>query len=67
MTKKILIAMPDLLLAQADAVAGCESRTRSDLVREAIRRYVDESNRRNAAEHSTADVAMLNRAWTCTE
>lgn len=63
MTKKILIAVPDLLLAQADVVAGCESRTRSDLVREAIRRYLEEFNRKKAITGTTsADVQLLNRA-----
>jgi metal-responsive CopG/Arc/MetJ family transcriptional regulator len=38
---KILIAIPAGMLSQVDFIASCEHRTRSDLVREALRRYVD--------------------------
>lgn len=68
MTRKILISVPDLLLVEADAVAACESRTRSDLVREAIRRYVSEFNRQKNADGSRgANVEALNRALARTE
>ena len=40
MPKKVLIGIPTTLLAQVDYVAGAEHRTRSDLMREALRRYV---------------------------
>jgi metal-responsive CopG/Arc/MetJ family transcriptional regulator len=40
MPKKVLIALPPALLAQVDYVAEAEHRTRSDLMREALRRYV---------------------------
>ena len=39
MLKKVLIALPPAMLEQIDYIAGCEHRTRSDLVREALRRY----------------------------
>lgn len=42
MTKKILVGMPTNLLNLVDQTAGAECRTRSDLVREALRRYIDE-------------------------
>lgn len=40
MPKKILIALPPAMLEQIDVIAGAEHRTRSDLVREALRRYI---------------------------
>jgi len=40
MAKKVLIGLPPSLLAQVDYVAEAEHRTRSDLMREALRRYV---------------------------
>lgn len=41
MPKKVLIALPPAMLEQVDFVAGCEHRTRSDLIRESLRRYLD--------------------------
>lgn len=49
MPKKVLIALPERLLAAADAVAQAECRTRSDLMREALRRYIDAYNDRRPA------------------
>lgn len=46
MPKKVLVALPPGLLEQIDFVAQVEHRTRSDLIREALRRYLD-SFRRN--------------------
>lgn len=40
MPKKVLIALPPAMLEQIDHVAGVEHRTRSDLIREAMRRYL---------------------------
>lgn len=40
MPKKVLIAIPPALLSQVDFVALSEHRTRSDLIREALRKYV---------------------------
>ena len=48
-TRKILVALPPLMLQEIDAVAEAEHRTRSDLVREAVRRYVHEANQRRAS------------------
>jgi metal-responsive CopG/Arc/MetJ family transcriptional regulator len=45
MPKKILIALPPAMLEQADFVAKAEHRTRSDLIREALRRYLDNFRR----------------------
>ncbi len=41
MPKKVLVALPAGLLEQIDFVAQVEHRTRSDLIREALRRYID--------------------------
>lgn len=41
MPKKILVALPPGLLEQIDFVAQVEHRNRSDLIREALRRYLD--------------------------
>ena len=40
MSQKILILLPPALLEKIDYLAQVESRTRSDLVREALRRYI---------------------------
>lgn len=45
MGKKVLIALPGAMLEQTDFIAQRESRTRSDLVREALRRYIDNFRR----------------------
>lgn len=49
MPKKVLVAMPPAMLEQIDFIAQCEHRTRSDLIREALRRYLD-NFRRNGTE-----------------
>ena len=45
MAKKVLVALPPGLLEQADFVAQVEQRNRSDLIRESLRRYIQEFNR----------------------
>ena len=45
MPKKVLVALPPGLLEQIDFVAQIEHRTRSDLIREAMRRYIDNFRR----------------------
>lgn len=54
MPKKVLIALPPLMLEQVDHVAQVEHRTRSDLIREALRRYL-----RNFREQGVASVIPL--------
>jgi metal-responsive CopG/Arc/MetJ family transcriptional regulator len=41
MVVRVMLSMPPEFLAQVDAVAGREHRSRSDLVREALRRYLE--------------------------
>lgn len=45
MPKKVLVALPPGLLEQIDYVAQAEHRTRSDLIREALRRYIEQYRR----------------------
>ena len=45
MPKKVLVALPSGLLEQTDYIAQVEHRTRSDLIREALRRYIDQFKR----------------------
>lgn len=39
MPKKVLVALPPAMLEEIDYIAQLEHRTRSDLIREALRRY----------------------------
>lgn len=45
MPTKVMCSFPPELLAQIDFVASVELRTRSDLLREAMRRYINEFKR----------------------
>jgi metal-responsive CopG/Arc/MetJ family transcriptional regulator len=49
MAKKILVSFPPALLEHIDYVAQLEHRNRSDLIREAIRRYLANFEARRAA------------------
>jgi metal-responsive CopG/Arc/MetJ family transcriptional regulator len=52
MPKKVLIAFPKVMLEQIDYIATQEHRTRSDLVREAMRRYIENFKRVNSPIYS---------------
>lgn len=56
MSKKVLIALPPAMLEQADFVAQCEHRTRSDLIREALRRYLENFRRAQTSSISVSAV-----------
>ena len=43
--KKVLITVPDTLLDEIDALAGSEKTSRSELVREAMRKYIGEKKK----------------------
>lgn len=58
MPKKVLIALPPAMLEQVDYIAQCEHRTRSDLIREALRRYLD-NFRRNAGTGTHLSVSTI--------
>ena len=59
MPKKVLIALPPAMLEQVDYIAQCEHRTRSDLIREALRRYLD-NFRRTQGNHLAVSTIEAN-------
>lgn len=56
MPKKVLVALPPGLLEQIDFVASVEHRSRSDLIREALRRYIDNFKRSQAPRMSVSTI-----------
>jgi metal-responsive CopG/Arc/MetJ family transcriptional regulator len=56
--KKVLIALQPAMLDEIDDIAVAEHRTRSDLIREAIRRYIYEFERRQR-ENARIEVKAL--------
>ncbi|MEW5953561.1 MAG: ribbon-helix-helix protein, CopG family [Bacillota bacterium] len=44
--KRIMISLPDALLAEVDCIVEAESLNRSELIREAMRLYIRERKRR---------------------
>jgi metal-responsive CopG/Arc/MetJ family transcriptional regulator len=56
MPKKVLVALPPGLLEQIDFVAQVEHRSRSDLIREALRRYADSFKRSQGPKMSVSTV-----------
>lgn len=56
MPKKVLVALPPGLLEQIDFVAQVEHRTRSDLIREAMRRYLNAFQRDQGPRMSVSTV-----------
>lgn len=59
MPKKVLIALPPAMLEQVDFIAQCEHRTRSDLIREALRRYLDNFRRSQAPQLAVSTMESL--------
>ena len=55
---RILISMPDEFLNRVDQVAGDEQRTRSELVREALRTYIKRSKLPNPQKASNNAVLL---------
>ncbi|HEY9869590.1 MAG TPA: ribbon-helix-helix domain-containing protein [Candidatus Obscuribacterales bacterium] len=58
MPKKVLVALPPGLLEQIDFVAQVEHRTRSDLIREALRRYIENFRRSQGPRMSVSNVGQ---------
>lgn len=56
MPKKVLVALPPGLLEQIDFVAQVEHRNRSDLIREALRRYIEQFKRSQTARMTVNQV-----------
>ncbi len=46
---RVLISMPEKFLTQIDSVAQGENRTRSELIREALRTYINKTKMRDNA------------------
>lgn len=44
---RVLISMPEEFLTRIDEVAGTENRSRSELIREALRTYIHKQKVRN--------------------
>lgn len=63
MTKKVLIGLPPSLLSKIDYACQVECRTRSDLIREALRRYLDNFQRCRLLHASPENVSMLEDAY----
>lgn len=54
--KKVLVALPKAMLEEIDFIATDEHRTRSDLIREALRRYIDTWRRKQVAPLSVSTI-----------
>lgn len=50
---RVLISMPEKFLDEIDSVAGMENRTRSELIREALRTYMYRNQVRNGKKAVT--------------
>lgn len=48
--KRIMISLPESLLAEVDGLATMERRNRSEFIREAMKLYITERKRRNIRE-----------------
>ncbi len=55
---RVLISMPEQFLTKIDEVANDEQRSRSELIREALRTYVNKNRVRNTAM-ATKNAAIL--------
>ncbi len=49
---RVLISMPERFLDEIDELAGNENRTRSELIREALRTYMYRNQVRNSSKAS---------------
>ena len=49
-SKKIIVSVPDSLLAEMDLMSVAESKNRSEIVREAIRLYISERKKMELRE-----------------
>lgn len=58
MPKKVLIALPPAMLEQVDFIAMHEHRTRSDLIREALRRYMSNFKNGQGNQHETGVIPI---------
>ena len=66
MPKKVLIALPPAMLEQVDFIAQCEHRTRSDLIREALRRYLDNFRRTQGGQFAVSTMETTEAPFATT-
>ncbi|HHV61766.1 MAG TPA: ribbon-helix-helix protein, CopG family [Firmicutes bacterium] len=62
--KRIMICLPDTLLAEVDGIVRKEKRNRSEFIREAMRRYIEERRKaemRVRMKEGYLKMASLNR------
>ncbi len=62
-TKRIMISLPHNLLEEVDGIVASENRTRSDFIREAMRLYLQEREKRQIRERMQVgymEMARLN-------
>lgn len=50
---KLVISMPDKFLEEVDEFAKQEQRTRSELIREALRKYMNKAKNVNALQNAS--------------
>lgn len=67
MPKKVLVALPSGLLEQIDYVAQTEHRTRSDLIREALRRYTESFKRTQPTSRLSSGTVVPHKVSLLTE
>jgi CopG family transcriptional regulator / antitoxin EndoAI len=53
---KVLISMPERFLSEIDTVAGTENRSRSELIREALRTYIHRNLRTTKTAARNAEI-----------
>jgi uncharacterized protein (DUF433 family)/predicted transcriptional regulator len=61
MANKVLISLPEKFLEEVDRVAAAEHRSRSELVREALRTYLEARQGKKVAEQSAKYAAKKSR------
>lgn len=62
-TKRIMICLPDSLLEEVDGITGLEKKNRSELIREAMRFYLQERSRsllREQMRRGYLEMAQIN-------
>ncbi|RKO66042.1 CopG family ribbon-helix-helix protein [Desulfofundulus salinus] len=62
--KRIMVSLPDNLLAEVDGIVAAERLNRSELIREAMRFYIAERKRRQLREQlkkGYQEMAKINR------
>lgn len=56
---RVLISMPEKFLSEIDKIAEKENRTRSELIREALRTYTYRLKRMEASQNNSVNASIL--------